>query len=546
MVPFSFSSSPSPSPSPPLSPSSPSPSIYPPSLLPLPLQPTMGLTPAERRRSLLILGVFWFFTGVEYAVILPSAWQFLQNLGADNKIWLSISISAFSVANFLFSPLYGRFADRYSTKTILIVSNFFELVGNILYLFANDVYTNVESRFIAGMGAAAGSAIFAYVGRVSETPLALNKNMGAIMTARAIGLILGPAFNFILIKVEWKIGNFKIDPYNSPGLLMTLIWLVCQFLVIKYFKDIPDDDAVEMKAKTTVVASDKQDDSILQQPRGEGDPLLDGDIENGVRGLSANDSVMSDGINTSGMEFEPDTPKCSEYLSLGVIALLLVQFLNMFNQTAYETFITPFTQHIFHWNQVANSIVYMLTAVLAIAVYLVISYFQPKYGISDRAEILAGVVLQLVGFIIFYVLPAESKQELWKFVLGSIVFVAGLPFVYIAPALQAKLTTMRTQGLGQGIRRSVVSAAQIIGPLWATLSGKDHGGYFWGGMIGLTGLSIIIMIVGWKSLYFRMPSFSNKKNADEEQRPLIPNSRTSSISSIHSRDGLVSDQGSIN
>ena len=377
----------------------------------------MPLTPQERRRSLLVLGVFWFFTGVEYAVILPSAWQYLQNLGATHKIWLSVSISAFSVANFLFSPLYGRFADRHSTKTILIVSNVFEIVGNLLYLFANDTYTNVESRFIAGMGAAAGSAIFAYIGRASASPSDLNKNMGGVMTARAIGLILGPAFNFFLIKVEWNIAGFKIDPYNSPGLLMTLIWLVCQVIVIKYFKDIPKDD-IEMgvkakpdtastttTAEATKPAADSSASTVTAQPQSKQLQQLAG--ETSTDGVNNNDDDDDDDDDDDGEneisartplqpqaqqqpqqqaqqqqappktdETEDDTPKCSEFLGLGVVALLLVQFLNMFNQTAYETFITPFTQSVFHWDQVANSIVYMITAFLAIAVYIGISKLQ--------------------------------------------------------------------------------------------------------------------------------------------------------------------------
>lgn len=343
----------------------------------------MPLTARERRNSLLVLGIFWFFTGVEYAVTLPSAWRYLQNLGAKDQIWLSISISSFSVATFIFSPVYGKFADRYSTKTILIISNVFEIVGNLLYFLANDVYTNVESRFIAGMGAAAGSAIFAYVGRASATPMDLNKNMGAIMTARAIGLILGPAFNFFLIKINWRVGNFLIDPYNSPGLLMTFIWIACQFLVIKYFKDVPREDIEKPVTISTDENTAKQSAPSLQTAH---DNL---EAAYGLPGDTSTDTVKLDTKHIENSKTQKkkisipadiddtdSTPKCSEYLGLGVIALLLVQFLNMFNQMAYETMVTPFTQDVFEWNQVANSIVYMLTAVLAISVYIGISHLQ--------------------------------------------------------------------------------------------------------------------------------------------------------------------------
>ena len=112
------------------------------------------------------------------------------------------------------------------------------------------------------------------------------------------------------------------------------------------------------------------------------------------------------------------------------------------------------------------------------------------------------------------------------------------------------------QGLGQGIRRSVMSAAQIIGPLWATLSGEDNGAYFWGGMVGLTGLCVIIILLGWKSLYFKMPKrgYEPKKedvvasstyNEDREDRPLLVSSRTSSLRSSDSSN-YVSQHGSIN
>lgn len=68
-----------------------------------------------------------------------------------------------------------------------------------------------------------------------------------------------------------------------------------------------------------------------------------------------------------------------------------------------------------------------------------------KYQIADRIEITIGIVLQFAGFVLFWIMPAHGNQDLWKFVVSSVVFVVGLPFVYIAPALQAKLTTKRAQ-----------------------------------------------------------------------------------------------------
>eukprot|EP00911_Craspedida_sp_UC1_P001437 UC1_evm1s1083 len=116
--------------------------------------------------------------------------------------------------------MYGKAADGVSIKRVLIFSNIFELAGNCLYLFADDVYTAVEARFIAGMGAAAGVCVFAYVAKIAESGAELNGLMGLVMASRAIGLLLGPAFNLIVEDLDFTVMGFHVDKLNGPGLLM--------------------------------------------------------------------------------------------------------------------------------------------------------------------------------------------------------------------------------------------------------------------------------------------------------------------------------------
>ena len=50
----------------------------------------------KRRFSYLTIHIFMFFSGVEYALIFPSLWEFLQSLGVpeDNPLWLGTTLSA--------------------------------------------------------------------------------------------------------------------------------------------------------------------------------------------------------------------------------------------------------------------------------------------------------------------------------------------------------------------------------------------------------------------------------------------------------------------
>lgn len=245
--------------------------------------------------------------------------------------------AAFSVANFILSPFYGRAADSMSIKKILLFSNVWELAGNALYLFANDVYTAVEARFIAGMGAAAGVCVFAYVAHISDTPQELNALMGLVMASRAIGLLMGPAFNVLVVNMDFTVAGFHVDKLNGPGLLMVIVWFLCQLVLLFFFKDVP-------------------------RPK-KGQRLTPEHPRSPTPSIQGSDDVPEEPISWR------------EYLNFPVVAVVTLQFIQMFNQTAYETWLTPFTNVVFVFNQLENSIVYMSTAVIGLFTWFLILCF---------------------------------------------------------------------------------------------------------------------------------------------------------------------------
>lgn len=88
-------------------------------------------------------------------------------------------------------------------------------------------------------------------------------------------------------------------------------------------------------------------------------------------------------------------------------------------------------------------------------------------------------------------------------------------------AVRFPLSLFISQGTGQGVLRSVQSLAQIIGPLWATLSGNPDA--FWGGMLGFTALSFSILIIFWKRLLPKPPPKlpGDSAPAADETTPLM-------------------------
>lgn len=106
---------------------------------------------------------------MEYAICIPSAWQYLQQTGAHHHYWLSLAMAAFPAANAVSSPIYGLVADHYSAKRVLVFSNIFEMIGNVLYMVAPSPTVIVIGRFLAGMGAGVGAVAFAYCARVTTS-----------------------------------------------------------------------------------------------------------------------------------------------------------------------------------------------------------------------------------------------------------------------------------------------------------------------------------------------------------------------------------------
>lgn len=75
------------------------------------------------------IGLIFLSGGIEYAVILPTIWAYLQILDAE-PYFLGLAISAFSFAGLLTGPLFGYWSDRTrQTKSIILFANTFQIAA---------------------------------------------------------------------------------------------------------------------------------------------------------------------------------------------------------------------------------------------------------------------------------------------------------------------------------------------------------------------------------------------------------------------------------
>uniref|UniRef100_A0A8C5FMZ8 Major facilitator superfamily (MFS) profile domain-containing protein n=1 Tax=Gadus morhua TaxID=8049 RepID=A0A8C5FMZ8_GADMO len=454
----------------------------------------------KKRLTYFTIGLIFLFSGIEYAVILPTIWKYLQTLEAA-PYFLGLALSAFSLSGLLSGPLFGHLSDKTrTTKKIILFANCFEIIGNFMYFMGFSKWLLLASRLVAGVGTGAGSAIFGFLSR-STAPEDRASVFAAAMACRQAGLLIGPAFNLFLRLCDFKIGPFVVNKFTAPGLFMCLMWILLQLAVVFMYWDLPPQ---EKGGPAKGVGSGAREDVEGETRRGRG-PSLPGQPEEESQEEEEEETDESKPLMTSNEE--------------EVIVLLAAQFITLFNQTALETMVTPLTQKYFDFGELENSVMYCVCGVEVIAGFLFVHWLSRRA--KERVVLAVGLAIcniSSVWCLIFLANPiGDFPYQLTEFIIGVFLQVLGLPFVAVAQvSLFSKVTSEKTQGFSQGVRRSVGGLATILGPLWA--GGLTENMYIMLGVImALLLLLTIMMGFSYDRLVHPAATEHAEDNSDEHE-----------------------------
>uniref|UniRef100_A0A8C7X191 Major facilitator superfamily domain containing 8-like 2 n=1 Tax=Oryzias sinensis TaxID=183150 RepID=A0A8C7X191_9TELE len=450
----------------------------------------------KRNLTFFTIGLIFMLSGIEYAVILPTIWRYLQILEAP-PYFLGLGLSAFSLSGLLTGPLFGFWSDRSkTTKSIILFSNLFEIAGNFMYFLGYSKWLLLCSRLVAGIGAGAGSSIFGFLTR-STLPEERAGIFAAVMACRQAGLLIGPAFNLFLRLCDFKLGPFAVNKYTSPGIFMCLLWLLLQFVVLALYWDVPPIKSEEEGLRMEMKQEDEEEEA----------PLIRGDEQLAHTYRAVNSDQLEDSSSSLSKTHSlhgaanpfKNFSASREFLREEVVVVLTAQFITLFNQTALETMVTPMTQRYFGFGELGNSLMYSLCGVEVILGFFFVRWLSGK--VADRAVLAGGLVIccfACVWCLVFLCNPRGGYGwELTAFIIGVFLQLLGLPFVAVSQvSLFSKVTAEKTQGFSQGVRRSVGGLATILGPLWA--GGLINNLYIMLGMM----LALLLMVTVMTALSY--------------------------------------------
>ena len=194
----------------------------------------------RRRLSYLTIHLFMFLSGVEYAVIFPTIWEYLQSLGVspDHTYWLGATLSAMTITDMISGLVIGRVLDlRCNPRLMVLILNCSQVLGSCLYLTASSPVTLLISRLVSGLGKGITIVFLTEICRSTDlaerTPILLLFNI-----AFQVGLLIGPACNLALSQLDLITMVGHLDKLNSPGLLLAVSWGLFSVMVLVFYRDL--------------------------------------------------------------------------------------------------------------------------------------------------------------------------------------------------------------------------------------------------------------------------------------------------------------------
>lgn len=176
--------------------------------------------------KLSVLMVTAFIDMLGLLMVLPLLPFYAKELGAGGLV-VGMLVSAFSVAQLLSAPLWGRLSDRYGRRPAMMVGLAASAVAYLVFAFADSLWLLFLSRIVQGAGGGTVGVIQAYVADVTR-PEDRAKSLGWLSAATNAGVALGPVLG------SW------VQHWGraTPGLVAALLCVVNVAFAWRYLDEV--------------------------------------------------------------------------------------------------------------------------------------------------------------------------------------------------------------------------------------------------------------------------------------------------------------------
>lgn len=143
----------------------------------------------NRQSAVIFFTVFIYLLG--FGMIIPVLPLLSTHYGAT-AFQAGLLMSVFSLMQFIFSPIWGRWSDRIGRRPVLLICLCGEALSYILLAFSRSLEMLFVARILTGFFGASISTASAYISDITPKEQR-SKGMALIGAAFGLGFLLGPA-----------------------------------------------------------------------------------------------------------------------------------------------------------------------------------------------------------------------------------------------------------------------------------------------------------------------------------------------------------------
>jgi multidrug resistance protein len=148
---------------------------------------------------LAIIFVTVFIDLLGFGIIIPLLPFYAESFGAS-AFAIGLLNTSFSLMQFLFSPLWGRWSDRVGRKPIILLGLAGSCLSYLALALAGSLPMLFVARIIGGIAGANIPTAQAYIADIT-TPENRARGMGLVGAAFGLGFVFGPALGGLLSRI---------------------------------------------------------------------------------------------------------------------------------------------------------------------------------------------------------------------------------------------------------------------------------------------------------------------------------------------------------
>ena len=149
---------------------------------------------------LVIIFITVFIDLLGFGIIIPLLPFYAESFGA-NAFTIGLLGTSYSLMQFAFSPIWGRWSDKIGRKPIILVGLLGSCLSYVTMALAGSLVLLFVARIVGGIAGANIPTAQAYIADIT-TPEDRARGMGLMGTAFGLGFIFGPAIGGLLSRVS--------------------------------------------------------------------------------------------------------------------------------------------------------------------------------------------------------------------------------------------------------------------------------------------------------------------------------------------------------